>query len=69
MDIDANVIGRNAYTLLRANKVIPDKDKKDLTLTERKSVLKTVGNLMANLLANENETNKDNSNYFFYIKI
>ena len=40
--IDLNNIGRHSYSELRKNKTIPDKDKGDLTLTERKNIVNTL---------------------------
>lgn len=37
--IDLNNIGRHSYSELRKNKTIVDKDKSDLTLTERKKIV------------------------------
>ena len=38
-EIDLNQIGKQAYKMLRNINLIPDKDKSDLTLTERENVL------------------------------
>lgn len=38
-EIDLNQIGKQTYKMLRDMKLIPDKDKSDLTLTERENVL------------------------------
>lgn len=65
MDIDVNEIGRQSYKLLRDSKVIPDKDKTDLTFKERDEIV--------NLLYDKLETSiskskiKDNAHKYEFL--
>ena len=68
MDIDANIIGRNGYNFLRQTKVIADKDKSELTLTERDELLKKLLGMSADVLMNLHTSGKyDDRNVFLSV--
>ncbi len=70
MNLDLNELGRYSYNELRKSKSIPDKDKMDLTLTERESIVNT---LHKSLLESIKNYDKDIHKYgfmiFFYASI
>jgi len=67
MDIDLNVIGKSGYNELRKTNLVPDKDKKDLTLTERKSILDNLNKLQHNLLEKHEDYSKDKYNFLMFL--
>lgn len=48
MDMDLNEIGRQAYKMLKNMKVIPDKDKSELSLKEREELTNKLQDMLNN---------------------
>lgn len=68
MDIDANEFGRSGYKFLRENKVIPDKDKKDLTFKEVEDIVGKLQNMIMNAI-NDHQKDKNKYNFLSYLYI
>lgn len=64
--IDLNELGRYGYNLLRKSKVIPDKDKIELSFEERDKIIYTLNKLISDLLTKKDE-NKDKFNFLTFL--
>ncbi len=70
MNIDLNEIGKHSYNELRKNKTIPDKDKSELTLTERKSIINTLHkSIIESIKKYDEDIHKYGFMIFFYSSI
>lgn len=70
MNIDLNEIGRHSYNELRKNDTIPDKDKLDLTLKERKSIVNTLHKcILESIKKYDTDIHKYGFMIFFYSSI
>ena len=70
MNIDLNDLGRNCYNELRKSKAIPDKDKSELTLTERKEIINTLHKSILESIKNyDTDIHKYGFMIFFYSSI
>lgn len=68
--LNLNNIGQYAYNELRKNKVIPDKDKMDLTLTERKDIINTLHKCILQCVKNyDTDIHKSGFMLFFYSSV
>ena len=64
--IDLNELGRYGYNLLRKSKVVPDKEKLDLSFEERDKILNTLNKLISDLIIKKDE-NKDKTNFLVFL--
>jgi len=64
MNIDLNEVGRFGYNLLRKNKVILDKDKKDLSLNEREEI---INNLYKSLYGALDKSKEDTNHKYEFM--
>lgn len=70
MNVDLNEIGRNSYNELRRNKTIPDKDKLDLTLSERKNIINTLHKcILESIKKYDTDIHKYGFMIFFYSSV
>lgn len=70
MNIDLNEIGRYSYNELRKSKSIPDKDKMDLTLSERKSIVDTLQKcILEKIKTYSDDIHKSGFMIFFYASV
>lgn len=70
MNIDLNVIGRYSYNELRKQKAVPDKDKMELTLNERKEIVNTLHKSIAECVKKyDTDIHKYGFMIFFYSSV
>ena len=68
--LNLNNIGQYAYNELRKSNVIPDKDKKDLTLTERKDIINTLHKCILQCVKRyDDDIHKSGFMLFFYSSV
>mgnify|MGYP007056157776 CR=1 FL=1 len=68
--IDLNEIGKHCYSQLRLSKTIPDKDKSELTLTERKNIINTLQkSILESIKKYDTDIHKYGFMMMFYVSI